>query len=222
MEITLLQQPDSAIIRVLLDATEEVITQTGSMISMSNSIEVSTIVKRSSNKEKMLGIPRILGGESLFLTTFKATTNRCEVILAPTFLGDLLVYDLTKYKLVVQTTCFLACTAKVDLFLGFRGFKKLLDQESIYWLSATGKGKVILHSFGAIYEVMVDGDYIVDLNHLVAFENSLEFKVDKTDKKKMGALFKQDKPVCRFHGQGKVFCQTHHPSRFGTLLGRKL
>jgi uncharacterized protein (TIGR00266 family) len=222
MAIAILQQPESAIVRLLLNTDEEITAQAGAMISMSNGIEVNTTVRRGSYKKGKSETTQVIGGDSLFLTTFKATTNRCELILAPPLLGDLLVYELTKYKLVVQSTAFLACLATVDLFMGFRGFKALLEKESLFWLSATGKGKVILYSFGAIYEVMVDGDYMVDMAHLVAFENSLEFKISKLNKGGLGTFFHKEKQVCRFHGQGKVFCQTHNAYRLGQLLGKNL
>ncbi|MGK7932681.1 MAG: TIGR00266 family protein [Microcystaceae cyanobacterium] len=222
METAILQQPDSSIVRLLLDTNEEITVQAGAMISMSNGAEVNTTMRRGSQKKGKDEITPVIGGDSLFLTTFKATTDHCEIILSPTLLGDLLVYELTKYKLVVQSTAFLACPSAVDLFVGFRGFKAFLDKESLFWLSVTGKGKVILQSFGAIYEVMVDGDYMVDMAHLVAFENSLDFTISKLNKGGLGTFFHKEKQVCRFHGQGKVFCQTHNAYRLGQLLGKNL
>ncbi|MGK7946753.1 MAG: TIGR00266 family protein [Microcystaceae cyanobacterium] len=221
MEISLLKQPDSAIARILLNADEEITVQVGAMISMSHAIEVNTAMRRGSYKQEKTEITPVLGGSSLFLTTYKAQDDRCELILAPTLLGNLLVYELTKYKLVVQNMAFLASPSTVDLFVGFRGFKTLLDKEVLFWLSAIGKGKIILQSFGAIYEIVVDGDYMVDLAHLVAFENSLEFTIHKLNKGGLGTFFHKEKLLCRFHGQGKVFCQTHNAYRLGQLLGNR-
>lgn len=222
MEIQLLQQPDSTIARILLQNGEEIIAQAGAMISMSSHITTDTILRRGSGGGVLGGVKRIMGGESLFLSTFRATAVNSEVILAPQLMGDLWVYEMSKYKLVVQAGGFLACQPNIDIFLGFRGFKSVFAKESLFWLSLAGEGKVILNSFGAIYEVPVNGEYIVDTGHIVAFENSLKFKLSKANKGWLGALAGGEGLICRFSGEGKVYCQTHHPQAFGSLLGSKL
>ena len=92
----------------------------------------------------------------------------------------------------------------------------------IFWLSITGYGPVILTSFGGIYEIDVNGDYIVDTGHIVAFERSLDFRIDKANSSWLGAYFGGEGFVCRFQGRGKVYCQTHNSGSFGSLIGSQL
>ena len=52
----------------------------------------------------------------------------------------------------------------------------LFGGEGIFWVQCSGQGDVLVNSFGAIYEVEVDGEYVVDTSHIVAYEDTLNFK----------------------------------------------
>jgi uncharacterized protein (TIGR00266 family) len=222
MKIEITHQPDSAIAHVTLDAGEELIAEAGAMVAMSGFINASTTLRQGKSGGLMGGLKRMLAGESLFLSVFRSPTAGGEVFLAPTLLGDLIVYEMQGQELVVQAASYLACCNDVNIDLGFQGFKSLFSGESIFWLSITGSGPVILSSFGAIYEVDVDGEYIVDTGHIVAFERSLDFTISKANETWWGAFFGGEGFVCRFHGRGKVYCQTHNPGSFGQNIGSQL
>ena len=222
MNIELLHQPDSAIARVNLNAGEELVAQAGAMIAMSGSINTSTTLRRGKGGGIMGGLKRMMAGESLFLSVFRSPTNNSEVWLAPKFLGDLLIYEMKGQDLVVQATSYLACSSEIDIDLGFQGLKSLFSGESIFWLTVSGYGLVLLTSFGGIYEIEVEGEYIVDTGHIVAFERSLDFSISKPGSSWLGAFLGGEGLVCRFRGQGKVYCQTHNPGAFGYVVGSQL
>ena len=222
MKIELLQQPDSAIAKVVLDAGEELVAQAGAMIAMSGSIDASTTLRQGKGGGVMGGFKRMLAGESLFLSVFRSPLAGGEVFLAPKLLGDLLVYEMNGKELAVQATSYLASSAGVDFDLGFQGIKSIFSGESIFWLSVTGYGSVLLTSFGGIYEIDVQGDYIVDTGHIVAFEKTLDFQITKPGDSWLGAFLGGEGLVCRFHGYGKLYCQTHSPGVFGSLVGSQL
>ena len=222
MDIELLHQPESAIARVSLNAGEELIAQAGAMIAMSGSINTSTTLRRGKGGGIMGGLKRMVAGESLFLSVFRSPTNDNTIWLAPKLLGDLLVYKMQGQDLIVQATSYLACSSEVDLDVGFQGFKSLFSGESIFWLTFSGRGLALLASFGGIYEVPVDGEYIVDTGHIVAFERSLDFSITKSNQSLLGSFFGGEGLVCRFRGKGKVFCQTHNPGSFGATIGSQL
>lgn len=222
MDIKLIHQPDSAITRVNLNAGEEIVAQAGAMVAMSGFINTSTTLRQGKGGGIMGGFKRMLGGESLFLSVFRSPTPDGEVFLAPRLMGDILIYEMKGQELVVQGASYLASATNVNLDLGFQGMKSLFSGESIFWLSITGYGPVILTSFGGIYEIEVNGDYIVDTGHIVAFERSLDFRIDKANSSWLGAFFGGEGFVCRFHGRGKVYCQTHNPGSFGFIVGSQL
>ena len=223
MEVELLHQPDSAIARVQLDAGEEILAEAGSMIAMSDALQVNTTMRQGRRGGGIMGgIKRMIAGESLFLSQFRSYQDGNEIWLAPKLIGDLLVYDMEGRDLVVQATSYLACSSQVDLDLGFEGIKSVFSGESVFWLTLSGYGKAILTSFGGIYAIPVDGEYTVDTGHIVAFERTLNFNVTKASSSWIGSFLGGEGLVCRFRGQGKVYCQTHSVSAFGSIIGSLL
>ena len=222
MNIELLHQPDSAIASINLNAGEELVAQAGAMIAMSGNINTSTTLRRGKGGGIVGGLKRMLAGESLFLSVFRSPTDNNEVWLAPKLLGDLLIYEMKGQDLVVQATSYLACSSAVDIDLGFQGLKSLFSGESIFWLTVSGYGLVLLTSFGGIYEIEVNGEYIVDTGHIVAFERSLDFSISKPGSSWLGAFLGGEGLVCCFRGQGKVYCQSHNPGAFGFVVGSQL
>ncbi|NEO91728.1 MAG: TIGR00266 family protein [Moorea sp. SIO3G5] len=222
MDIELLHQPDSAIARVVLDENQEFVAEAGCMVAMSGYINASTTLRQGKGGGILGGLKRLVGGESLFLSVFRSPVAGGEIFLAPKFIGDILVYQMNGQELVVQGTSYLASESGVDIDLGFQGFKSLFSGESIFWLTISGYGSVLLNSFGGIYEVPVEGEYIVDTGHIVAFEKSLNFEITKPGSSWIGAFLGGEGLVCRFKGQGKVYCQTHNPGAFGRQVGTQL
>lgn len=222
MDVKILHQPDSAIARVTLGAGEELVAEAGCMIAMSGYINASTTLRQGKGGGILGGFKRMVGGESLFLSVFRSPRTSGEVFLAPKLMGDILLYQMTGTGLVVQASSYLASESDVDIELGFQGFRSLFSGESIFWLDISGYGSLLLTSFGAIYEVPVNGEYIVDTGHIVAFEKSLKFDITKAGSSWVGAFLGGEGLVCRFKGQGRVFCQTHNPGAFGQMVGSKL
>lgn len=222
MNIDILQKPDSAIAKVTLDSNEEIVAEAGAMIAMSDFINVSTILRQGKGGGIMGGLKRMLAKESLFLSVFRSPLANGEVFLAPSLMGDVILYEMQGQELVVQAASYLASASGVDIDLGFQGFKSVFSGESIFWLSITGSGPVLLNSFGGIYEIDVNGEYIVDTGHIVAFEKTLDFKITKAGGSWLGAFLGGEGLVCRFQGQGKLYCQTHNPGAFGHKIGSQL
>ncbi len=222
MNVEILHQPDSAIARVTLESGEELVAEAGCMIAMSGFINASTTLRQGKGGGILGGLKRLVAGESLFLSVFRSPKAGGEVFLAPKFMGDILLYQVTGLGLVVQSTSYLASENNVDIELGFQGLKSIFSGESVFWLNVTGNGGVILSSFGAVYEIDVDGEYIVDTGHIVAFEKSLNFEITKPGSSWLGAFLGGEGLVCRFKGQGKIYCQSHNAGAFGSVVGSKL
>ncbi|MEA5511524.1 AIM24 family protein [Crocosphaera sp. UHCC 0190] len=89
-------------------------------------------------------------------------------------------------------------------------------------LSITGQGEVLLNGLGGLYPVTIDGEYLVNLAYLVAFENSLKYEITQLSKKAIGSWFKKQPLFMKFTGQGKLYCQTHHAKTWGHLIASRL
>jgi uncharacterized protein (TIGR00266 family) len=223
MQIELLQQPDSTIARITLERGEEIVAEAGSMIAMNSDIQASTTLRQGKGGGILGGLKRMVAGESLFLSVFRSPGSDREILLAPRLLGDILHYPISQTGLVVQSGSYLASTSDVDITLGFQGFKSFFSGENIFWLDMSGSGDVLLSSFGAIYEVPVRGEYIVDTGHIVAFEKTLSFEITKPPGSSWLSTFLGGEGlVCRFKGNGRLFCQTHNAAAFGREVGSRL
>lgn len=223
MQIEILHRPDSAIAHITLESGEELVAEGGSMVAMNGSINASTTLKQGKGGGILGGLKRMLAGESLFLSVFRSPISGGEIFLAPDLVGDIIVHEMSHgQELVVQAGSYLASSAYVDIDLGFQGFKSFFSGESIFWLQISGTGTVLLSSFGGIYDIDVEGEYIVDTGHIVAFEKSLTFEITKAGSSWIGAFLGGEGLVCKFKGRGKLYCQTHNPSAFGRLVGSQL
>ena len=85
----------------------------------------------------------------------------------------------------------------------------------MFWLSLSGTGCALINAFGAVYTVDVDGEYVVDTGHIVAFPSSMSFKVGKASSSLLGSLISGEGLVCRFSGKGRIYCQSHNSHGFG-------
>lgn len=222
MQINLLHQPGNAAAHVQLAPGESLTAESGSMIAMSDALTLTTTTHKRDSGSFFKAIKRMLAGENFFINHYTAASVPGDVFLAATMPGDLLRYDLRGENLIVQSGAFVACASSVDIDLGWQGFKSFFSGESIFWLHLKGTGPVILSSFGAIYPIEVDGDYIVDTGHIVAFQETLNFKITKAGGSWMTALLGGEGLVCRFSGKGTVWCQSHNARGFGEALGPDL
>ena len=111
----------------------------------------------------------VLGGESFFQNFWKAGPQGGEVTLAPDLPGDIIDINLTGTPLMIQSGSYLASEAGIELSTKLSS-KAFMSGEGISMLEATGSGKVLVSSYGAIYEkTLAAGErYIVDSTHLVA------------------------------------------------------
>jgi uncharacterized protein (TIGR00266 family) len=94
--------------------------------------------------------------------------------------------------------------------------------ESLFFLKASGAGPVLLNAFGAIEELDLNGEMIVDTGHLVAFESGISYEVTKAASGWIASFLSGEGLVLRMSGQGKVYIQSRNPNAFGRTLGSLL
>ncbi len=222
MKVEIVTRPGNAAAHIGIAAGETLTAEGGAMIAMSGNVQIETSTKQKGKGGLLKAAKRLLTGESFFLNHFTAGSQGGELWLATTMSGDMFTHELDQSTLIVQGGSFVACEQGIDMDLGWQGFKSLLAREGVFWIHLNGQGKVVLSSFGAIYPVEVNGEYIVDTGHIVAFEDTLDFKLTKAGKSWISSFLGGEGLVCCFHGRGTVWCQSHNSSSFGQVLGPKL
>lgn len=222
MQVTFQNQPGSTAARLVLQPGEVVTAEAGAMIAMSGHMQMTTTTHKKQGGGLFKAAKRLIAGESLFLNHYECAGQPAEVWLAATLPGDMMTYELEGETLIVQAGSFVACEEGVEVDLGWQGFKSLFSGESVFWLRLSGRGKVVINSYGAIYPVQVNGAYIVDTGHIVAFNESLTFEITKAGKSLLSSFMGGEGLVCRFKGHGRVWVQSHNPPSFGRILGPAL
>lgn len=222
MKIEILCGPGNSAAKVLLDKNETIITEGGAMIAMSGGMEICTTTLKRDQGSIFSAVKRMIAGESFFLNHFTSPKDKGELYLSTTLPGDMKEFTLEGESLIVQGGSFVACEEGVNINLSFQGLKNLFSKEGLFWLNLNGKGKVIFNSFGAIYPVEVDGEYIVDTGHIVAFNETLNFSLSKAGKSWISSILGGEGLVCKFRGKGTVWCQSHNPTAFGEIIGPML
>lgn len=224
MEIAIAHRPGAATATVVLDRGEEITAETGAMIAMDQQLTVDTTSRSRGGKGGMLkGIKRMFSGESFFLSHFSAQADGQRLILGPALIGDIIHHRLGGGSLVVQGSSWMASSPGIEIDTTWAGFSNaLFSGEGLFWVKCSGRGSVLVNSFGGIYEIDIDGQYTVDSGHIVAFEDTLQFRIGKASKSLIGSFLGGEGLVCKFSGSGKLYCQTHNPPSFGSLIGPQL
>lgn len=224
MKYQMLCRPAATAIRFQLDPGDGLTCEVGAMIAMSSGLTVNTTSRsRGGSGGIIKGLKRMFSGENFFLNHFTAQQPNQSLLIGPSLLGDCVHHQLNGGTMIVQGTSWLASTGDIEIDTTWQGFTSaLFSGESMFWVKCSGSGDLFLSSYGAIYPVQVNGEYTVDTGHIVAFEDTLQFRIGKAGKSLIGSFLGGEGLVCKFQGQGTLYCQSHNPPSFGKLLGPKL
>ncbi len=207
-------KPAYASIRLTLQPGQTLVVEAGAMAAMDPWIKLKSKMRGGLGR----GVMRMFGGESLFLSEFTAEGKPGELYLSPGVPGDVEYYHLDGTRgMMLQSSGFVASSPTVEIDTKFQGFKGFFSGESIFLVHATGQGDLWFSTYGAIIEIPIDGDYVVDTSYVVAFEDSLQYNVELIGglsfKSLRTGIFGGEGLVCRFNGQGRLWVQTrglHH------------
>lgn len=226
MRIDVEYRPAYALAIAHIEPGDTILAEGGAMVSMSSNVTMETSAGKKGDGMLgglMKGLKRMVAGESFFQNRFTAQGGEGHVTFAPTPQGDIVTYDLApELDLYLQSTAFLCSDDTITTSAKWGGAKTFFGGEGLVMLKATGAGPIAFNSFGGIREIDVDGEFIVDTGHIVAFESSLNFNVSRFGGGWKAFIFGGEGLVCRFNGRGKLWIQTRNMNGFGKLIGQKL
>ena len=115
----------------------------------------------------------------------------------------------------------MASTPDVNISLVWGGFSMLFSGEGAFFMECeldeeaeAAQGELLINSYGAIEKVEVDGKYIVDTGHLVAWEGDLDYTIRKAGGWK-STLLSGEGLVLEMEGKGTLWLQTRN---LGSLI----
>lgn len=210
-------------LKVALEGGDQLVSEAGAMVRMTANVRADVTTRSRGKGGLMAGLKRLVGGDSFFLSTYSTDGTAGEVVVAPMLMGQVYVVHLDG----AQTwRCaggsYLASDAGVALEPEWQGVKGMFSGESLFFLRATGTGSLAVSAFGQISKVPVDGDYIVDTGHVVAFSSGLEYEITKAGGSWLQSFLAGEGLVMRFRGRGELLVQSHNPAEFGSEIGPEL
>lgn len=200
-------------------------SDSGAMYRASNNVDIDVTTRPKGKGAGILGgLKRLVAGDTFFLSTYSTNDGKAgEVGLAPTLQGQVRRVEVRdEAPWVCAGGSYLGSHADLELDLQFQGLKGLFTGENLFFMKVRGTGDLLVNAYGAITEVEVDGDLIVDTGHVVAFEDSLAYTVTKASGSWIQSFLAGEGFVMRFQGQGKLLVQSHNSKEFGQRLGRRL
>lgn len=217
MNVTTRHTPSFAVARVQLSGNESIKAESGAM--MAHSAGVSLEAKMQGGLMK--GLKRsVLGGESLFVTTYHAPAEGGWVDVSANLPGDVTTVELSGGALNISRGNWLASGAEIELDTKWGGFKNLMGGEGGFLVHATGTGTVVLSCYGAldVTELAAGESVVIDSGHVVAFDPSVQFTTRKVTKGMMATLKSGEGLVMEFTGPGRIMTQTRDPNALITWL----
>jgi uncharacterized protein (TIGR00266 family) len=205
--------------RVELGEGEHIKAESGAMVACSPTIDIESKMEGG-----FLGAlsRKFLTGEKFFFQTLRASRGPGEVLLAPTVPGEIVVLELDGVnEYMVQKDGFLAGADGVTIDSQMQSMSRgLLGGEGFFILKMSGKGMLLLNSFGAIHKIELKPgqEYIVDNSHLVAWSTTTNYNIEKATSGWVASFTSGEGFVCRFRGPGIVFIQSRNPGGFGAWV----
>ncbi|MGI8809424.1 MAG: TIGR00266 family protein [Acidimicrobiales bacterium] len=212
MDVAIRHSPSFAAARVTLDANEQIRAESGAMMATSYGVGITS----STQGGVMKGLKRsVLGGESLFVSTFSAPASGGWVDVAHYLAGDIVTASVSPDQpLSITKGCWLASASGVELDTKWGGFKNLFGGEGGFLVRASGSGTVLLACYGALDTVqLADGESVtIDTGHVVAFEPSTSSQIRKVAGGVIQTLKSGEGFVFDFTGPGWVMTQSRNPA----------
>jgi uncharacterized protein (TIGR00266 family) len=219
MQSHVFYQPSYSLLQLVLEQGETVQAEAGAMVSMTPNVQMQTAARGGI----LGGLKRsLLGGESFFMNTFTCTSGQGELTLAPSLSGDVLHVPLNG-TFYVQSGSYIASTPNIQIDTKWGGAKLFFSGEGLFLLRCQGQGDLFVSSYGAIHAVqLAEGQqYVVDTGHMVAFEDTITYKVRGAGGLKETFLSGEGL-VCDFTGPGRLYLQTRSMDAFLKFLIPKL
>jgi uncharacterized protein (TIGR00266 family) len=171
MDYSIDSGPSNSVLEVSLSADEQIVSEAGAMAWMSSNIQVETGARGGIRSS--LG-RSVLGGESFFQNTYSAVGESGQIGLTPGQPGQVIAHEMQGNELMLEKDAYLASEPTVALDTNFQGLGGLFN-EGMFVLRASGTGMLFFDAYGDIEQIDVDGDYLVDNGHAVAWVSTITY-----------------------------------------------
>ncbi len=194
---------------IQLKEGESVYTEKGGMSWMSPNINMETNTKGG----LMKGLGRVIGGESLFMTTYTCASGTGMISFASEFPGKIVPMHLKEGESIMcQRDSFMVAENGVDLKSEFQ--RKLgagmFGGEGFILQRITGPGCVFLEVAGEITEyALKEGQQLkIDPGHIAFFEPTVKYDIERIKGVKNMIFGGEGLFLATMEGPGKIWLQS--------------
>lgn len=223
MQVELRHQPSFAVARLHLSPGESIRAESGALAAHSWGIEVQAQMQGGLMKALSRSV---LGGESLFITTYTAHPQHPGwVDVAARLPGDVVALEVGPTAgLVLTRGVWLASPPEVSLDTKWGGGGNLFGGEGGFVIRASGRGTVVAAAYGAIdMHPLREGEgFTVDAGHVVAYTDTTAPQTRMVSRGIMATAKSGEGIVFDFRGPGTVWTQSRNPSELIAWLARAL
>lgn len=219
MNFSLEGKPAFGYLHVDLAPGESFVAESDAMASMHADLDM----KAKLNGGFFPGLLRkFLGKESLFINVFTNNTSETRrlTITQPTP-GDIVEKKLNGETYFLQPGAYVCSEPGVKLSLQWAGIMSWIGGEGLFRLKVSGNGSVFFGAYGCLLEKEIQGEYIVDTSHLVAYEPGMKLK-QQLSGNIISSITSGEGLVTRVEGTGKIYIQTRSLSGLSSWLNRHL
>ncbi|MCG8461274.1 MAG: TIGR00266 family protein [Holophagales bacterium] len=213
--------PAFAHLHLELAPGESLVAESDAMASMDSGLDM--VAKTNGGFFKALA-KRFFGGESFFVNHFTNNTDKpCALVITQGTPGEVRRVDLAgdKDAICLQPGAYLCSTPGLKLGVQWAGIASGIAREGFFRLRVTGQGTLWYGAFGGLLEKQVEGEYIVDTGHLVAYQPHMKLKVQMAGGL-LSSFFGGEGLVTRVEGYGKIVLQSRSLSGLAGWLNPKL
>ena len=185
MDYRIIGDSDCPLVEINLKNNEIVKIERGSMAYL-RGVEIEG--RFNSSRKGLGGFFSALGrsftsGESMFITEAKGKTDDGKIGIAPPTPGKIVALEVSPLKAYrLNTGAFVACDNNVDYVMKSQSLERAFfgGTGGLFVMETKGEGTILVSAFGDILELEVtpDKDLIVDNEHVVAWEASLNYKIE--------------------------------------------
>ena len=211
MDIEVRHAPSFGVARCRLSGGEQLKVESGAMMAHSTGMALEAKMEGGALKSLKRSV---LGGESLFVSTFTAPDTGGWVDVAAKLPGDIRVLELDgSHTWIIERGNWLASDASVAIDTKWSGFKMPAGGEGGFMIHASGAGKAIVASYGAVETMsLAEGEtVVVDTNHMLAFADTVSFELKRAvEGRSMQSIKSGEGFVFHFTGPGDIMVQTRN------------
>ena len=210
-------------VEVELDPGESAVAEAGSMMYMTEGIQLETVFGDGTGQGAAGGVmgallgagKRLLTGESLFMTVFtNQAAGKQQVAFAAPYPGKILAMDLSQLggELICQKDSFLCAARGVSIGIAFQ--RKigvgLFGGEGFIMQRLQGDGLTFVHAGGTVYPLdLAPGQTLrVDTGCIVALQPTVEYDIQFVGKIKTALFGGEGLFYATLRGPGRVWLQS--------------